>query len=161
MRSYVCQRAIVRVSLAAMVFMPLVPYTATSDASLANAQAIDHELRNVEAQLSAALSRPDVDLLSSLWADDFVSTMADGHVVSRERRLASLSGKAPDGGGEVTSTNDRIDVRAYGDWAVVLVTSSWHVDGKLVGDSYQATHVWAKRKGAWRLIAAHISSIKP
>jgi len=151
----------VRAALAAMVFMPLLPYAAASDSWPANSQATDRELRNAEAQLSAALSRPDVDLLSSLWADNFVSTMADGHVVSRERRLASLRGKAPDGGGNVASSDDRIDVRAYGDWAVVLVTSSWHFGGKLVGDSYQATHVWAKQKGAWRLIAAHISSIRP
>lgn len=161
MRLSLDQGAIASVLLLAMAFVPFVPCIAKPASSLANAQAINHELRDVEAQLSAALSRPDVDLLSRLWADDFVSTMADGHVVPREKRLAALRTKAPGKGGEVTSTNDRIDIRAYGDWGVVLVTSSWRVNGKAVGDSYQATHVWAKQNGAWRLVAAHISSIMP
>jgi len=125
-----------------------------------NEAAVDHELRDMEARLGAALSGPSIDLLSRLWADDFVSTMADGHVLSREKRLASLRAKVP-GSSNLTSSNDRVDIRAYGDWAVVLVTSSWHVDGKREGDSYQATHVWAKQKGEWRLVAAHISEVKP
>jgi hypothetical protein len=55
----------------------------------------DQEVRAVESQLSLALSSVDVDQLSRLWADDFVSTMDDGHIVSREKRLASLRAQKP------------------------------------------------------------------
>jgi ketosteroid isomerase-like protein len=121
----------------------------------------DQELRAIESQLAVALSSVDVDQLSRLWADDFVSTMADGHIVSRERRRASLRAKKPDGGSHIVGNNEHVDVRVYGEWAVVLVTFSWLADGKRVGKPYQATHVWARRDGRWRLVAAHISEVKP
>jgi len=34
-------------------------------------------------------------------------------------------------------------------------------DGKRVGEPYQATHIWEKRECQWRLVAAHISEVKP
>jgi ketosteroid isomerase-like protein len=160
--SHADRRLIVRLAaFAALALVPWLPHTAISDSSRLNNGVADQELRNLEAQLGAALSQSNIDLLSHLWADEFVSTMADGHVVARERRLASLRAKIPDSSNKVTTSNDRVDIRTYGDWAVVLVTSSWHVDGKQVSDPYQATHVWAKQKGEWRLVAAHISEVKP
>jgi uncharacterized protein (TIGR02246 family) len=123
--------------------------------------AAEQELRAVESQLAQALSSVDVDQLARLWADDFVSTMVGGHVVTREKRLESLRKQRPDGTSLLIGSNERVDVRVYGDWAVVLVTSSWLADGKQVGDPYQATHVWAKRDGRWRLVAAHISEVHP
>jgi ketosteroid isomerase-like protein len=99
---------------------------------------------HVESQLAQALSSVDVDQLARLWADDFVSTMVGGHVVTREKRLESLRKQRPDGTSLLIGSNERVDVRVYGDWAVVLVTSSWLADGKQVGDPYQATHVWGR-----------------
>jgi uncharacterized protein (TIGR02246 family) len=119
------------------------------------------ELRRAETQLAAALSSVDVDQLSRLWAEDFVSTMADGRVTSGKKRLEGLRARKPDASSRVTNENQQVDVRVEGDWALVLVTSSWLESGKQVGSPYQATHVWAKRDGRWRLIAAHISEVKP
>jgi uncharacterized protein (TIGR02246 family) len=132
---------------------PQAPPQKTADAEL--------ELRHAETQLAAALSAVDVDQLSRLWADDFVSTMADGRVTSGKKRLEALRARKPDANSRVTNENQQLDVRVEGDWALVLVTSSWLESGKRVGSPYQATHVWAKRDGRWRLIAAHISEVKP
>jgi uncharacterized protein (TIGR02246 family) len=121
----------------------------------------ERELRAAESQLAAALSSVDVDQLSRLWADDFVSTMADGRVTSGKKRLEALRARKPDTSSRVSNENQQVDVRVQGDWALVLVTSSWLESGKPVGAPYQATHVWAKRDGRWRLIAAHISEVKP
>jgi len=121
----------------------------------------EQQLRSAEAQLAAALSAVDVDQLSRLWADDFVSTMADGRVTSGKKRLEALRASKPDASSRVTNENQQVDVRVQGDWALVLVTSSWLESGKRVGAPYQATHVWAKRNGQWQLIAAHISAVKP
>jgi ketosteroid isomerase-like protein len=136
-------------------------FTASADTAATPRSLAEQELRTVEAQLAQALSSVNVDQLARLWADDFVSTMVGGHVVSREKRLASLRAQKPDSASSLIGTNERVDVRMYGDWAVVLVTSSWLSNGKRVGDPYQATHVWAKRMGRWRLVAAHISEIHP
>jgi uncharacterized protein (TIGR02246 family) len=121
----------------------------------------ERELRAAETELAAALSSVDVDQLSRLWADDFVSTMADGRVTSGKKRLEALRAKKPDASSRVTNENQQVDVRVEGDWALVLVTSSWLESGKRLGSPYQATHVWAKRDGRWRLVAAHISEVKP
>lgn len=121
----------------------------------------EQEIRAAEAQLAIALSRVDVEALGRLWADDFVSTLADGRVTTGRKRLESLRTQKPDAASRVTNENQQVDVRMQGDWAVVLVTSSWVSSGKPGGAPYQATHVWAKRNGQWRLIAAHISEVKP
>jgi uncharacterized protein (TIGR02246 family) len=136
---------------------PLCPAHAQSQ----NAADAELELRAAEAKLATALSSVDVDQLSRLWADDFVSTMADGRVTSGKKRLEALRAKKPDANSRVTNQNQQVDVRVQGDWALVLVTSSWLESGKPLGSPYQATHVWAKRDGQWRLIAAHISEVKP
>jgi ketosteroid isomerase-like protein len=141
-------------SLASLTALPLA-------AGAAAASGAEQELRAAEVQLATALSSVDVKQLSRLWADDFVSTMADGHVISGNNRLAALRAKKPESGTLLISSNAAVDVRAYGDWAVVLVTSSWLAAGKQVGAPYQATHVWAKREGRWRLVAAHISAVAP
>jgi ketosteroid isomerase-like protein len=137
--------------------VPLFPAHAQSQ-SAADAE---FELRAAEAKLAAALSSVDLDQLSRLWADDFVSTMADGRVTSGKKRLEALRAKKPEASSRVTNENQQVDVRVQGDWALVLVTSSWVESGKPLGSPYQATHVWAKRGGRWRLIAAHISEVKP
>jgi ketosteroid isomerase-like protein len=155
--SYAKLRASVPYSVGfALLLLGSMPLRAGEPASLA-----DRQLRTLEADLATALSSVDVDRLSQLWADDFVSTMADGHVITGKARLKALRAKKPDAASQVTNENQKIEIQAHGDWAVVLVTSSWIAAGKAVGDPYQATHVWAKRNGRWRLIAAHISEIKP
>jgi Domain of unknown function (DUF4440) len=118
-------------------------------------------LRGREAERNAALSSSNVDRLTRLWAIDFVSTTADGHVVTGASRVASMRAKALEAAAKLSSDIDNLDVHAYANWALVLVTSSWRVNGKQVGDPYQATHVWAMRHGQWRLVAAHISAVKP
>jgi uncharacterized protein (TIGR02246 family) len=135
--------------------------SASADTPVTPGSVAEQELRTVEAQLAQALSSVDVDQLARLWADDFVSTMVGGHVLTRDKRLESLRGQKPDSASSLIGTNERVDVRVYGDWAVILVTSSWLSNGKRVGDPYQATHVWAKRDGWWRLVAAHISEVHP
>jgi ketosteroid isomerase-like protein len=150
-----------RLSVPCCAVVALLLLGSTSPRAVEPSSAIDRQLRTLEAQLATALSLVDVDKLSQLWADDFVSTMADGHVITGKARLTALRAKKPDAASQVTNENQKIEVQAHGDWAVVLVTSSWLAAGKPVGDPYQATHVWAKRDGRWKLIVAHISEVKP
>jgi uncharacterized protein (TIGR02246 family) len=148
-------------AVAALIGNTFSALAAAGAVSAATGPPAEQELRAVESQLAQALSSVDVDQLARLWSDDFVSTMVGGHVVTREKRLESLRKHKPDSTSALIGSNGRVDVRVYGDWAVVLVTSTWLADGKRVGDPYQATHVWAKREGRWRLVAAHISEVHP
>ena len=153
--------AVYFLALALLIVNAFCAASASADSAVTPASRAEQELRTIEAQLAQALSSVDVDQLARLWADDFVSTMVGGHVLTREKRLESLRGQKPDSASSLIGTNERVDVRVHGDWAVVLVTSSWLSNGKRVGDPYQATHVWAKRDGRWRLVAAHISEVHP
>jgi len=136
-------------------------YAAHAQPPEASKVGAEQEILAAEAQLAAALSSVDVDALSRLWADDFVSTMADGRVTTGKKRLELLRTKKPDENSRVTNENQHVDVHVQNEWAFVLVTSSWVASGKPAGSPYQATHIWAKRNGQWRLVAAHISEVKP
>ena len=110
-----------------------------------------------EDRLADALAHADANRLGRIWAEDFISTMADGGVTTRQARLKSL--RHPDGAPQLTNRNLNVVVRPYGDMAIALVTSVWTDGVKTLGQPYQATHVWARRKGQWRLVAAHISEV--
>ena len=112
-----------------------------------------------EVRLADALAHADVDRLGRIWAEDFISTMADGGVTTRDARLKSLRRPPADGAPQLTNRNLNVVVRPYGDMAIALVTSIWTDGVKTLGQPYQATHVWARRKGEWRLVAAHISEV--
>jgi uncharacterized protein (TIGR02246 family) len=159
MKHHIAHGARLSLGLPLLMFSLLSPRSAQAQPQ--KTAGAELELRAAETQLAAALSSVDVDQLSRLWADDFVSTMADGRVTSGKKRLEALRVRKPDASSRVTNENQQVDVRVEGDWALVLVTSSWLESGKRVGAPYQATHVWAKRDGRWRLIAAHISEVKP
>ena len=60
------------------------------------------------------------------------------------------------------STNESVAVNVYGDVAVAIVLSKWTgtTDGKPTSSHYRATHVWAKRAGDWKLVAAHVTQLK-
>jgi uncharacterized protein (TIGR02246 family) len=154
----ICPKRLLRAPY--VVSLTLLLFVSTMVRAGEHVSAADQQLRSLEANLAAALSAVDVERLGQLWADDFVSTMADGHVTTGKARLEALRAKKPDASSQVTNVNQQVVVQAHGDWALVLVTSSWVVAGKPVGEPYQATHVWAKRDGRWRLIAAHISEVR-
>jgi uncharacterized protein (TIGR02246 family) len=139
----------------------LLPYVGHAQVRRATSTLPVQEIRAAEAQLATALSNADADALSRLWAQDFVSTMVNGRVTTGKKRLDSLRNQTPDANSHLTDENQQVDVHVHGDWAFTLVTSSWVAPGKPVGSRYQATHIWAKRSGQWRLIAAHISEVKP
>ena len=138
----------------------MLPYVGHAQVQRAAGTIYEQQIRAAEAQLATALSNADADALSRLWADDFVSTMADGRVTTGKKRLESLRNQKPDANSHLTGENQQVDVHVHGDWAFTLVTSSWVASGKPGGSQYQATHIWAKRNGQWRLIAAHISEVK-
>jgi hypothetical protein len=74
-------------TLAVLTINVFLALPADAETQVVRDSVADQEVRAVESQLSLALSSVDVDQLSRLWADDFVSTMDDGHIVSREKRL--------------------------------------------------------------------------
>jgi ketosteroid isomerase-like protein len=124
------------------------------------AQKIERELIELERQLSEALARQDAPALDRLWSDSLVFTFPNGKVSNKAERLAAQ--KPATGPDQLISRNEAVKVYLYGNSAIVTVRSRWESknSSQQVGDPYQATHVWVKQQGRWRLVAAHVSQVK-
>ena len=122
-------------------------------------QTIEHELIELERQLSDALAKQDASVLDRLWSDDLVFTFPNGEVSNKAKRLAAQKPSAQPN--QLTNTNEEVKVHLYGNTAVVTVRSRWsNQSGERLGDPYQATHVWVRQHGRWQLAAAHVSQVK-
>ena len=66
----------------------------------------------------------------------------------------------PDSTPTLINRNDQVVVHIYGDTAVATVLSTWQMANASTGDQYQATHVWVKREGRWRMVAAQVAQRK-
>jgi ketosteroid isomerase-like protein len=114
----------------------------------------------LEERLSTALAAYDIKAVDALWDDDFVFVWPSGKRSSKAERLAGLA-RPGEPGPRLVSHNDSVDT-VYEDehMAVVLVRSTWMMNGKAVGSSFLATHVWIRRGDRWRLLAAQVAQIK-
>jgi uncharacterized protein (TIGR02246 family) len=124
------------------------------------------DLVRLEEKLTDALQRSNADALDALWADDLVWIGLNGKRSSKAEQLAGMKVQAAAPGSVpavVGVVNKDVNVRVYGESAVVTVRSTWTMrtaDGERVSD-YVATHVWNERGGQWRLVSAHISRVAP
>ena len=123
-------------------------------------RSVEHQLIELERQLSEALVKQDAAILDRLWSNDLVFTFPNGKVSNKAERLAGQ--KPPDQPSQSTNLNDQVKVYLYGNTAVVTVLSTWRgkAGAQEYSDQYQATHVWVKQQGRWQLVAAHVSQLK-
>ena len=114
----------------------------------------------LEGRLSEALAAYDAETVEKLWDDSFVFVNPDGRMAHKAQRLAGLKRPGANSGPPLTSHNDTIDVQ-YEDArvAVVLVRSTWRQGDKVLGEPYLATHVWIRRGGDWKLVAAQVAQV--
>jgi ketosteroid isomerase-like protein len=116
-------------------------------------------IRHLEDELTIAFNRYDAVALDRLWADDLVFVFPNGALAGKAERLKGLK-EVP---AEIPiSANESVDTKSLGDVAVAVVLSKWSgvSGGKPFATHFRATHVWAKRGGAWRLVSAHVSQVK-
>src|SRR6266852_942246 len=85
------------------------------------------EITRLEQQLTDALIRNDVAAVDSLWSEDLVFIGTDGKTSTKARRLAGMKAPASSGDAVVTTTNDDVKVRLYGQTAFVTLLSTWKI----------------------------------
>ena len=149
-----------------ILFLPLValvptgPTVAQTKKHMPPDYHLEHELLELERQMSEALAKQDVSVLNRLWSDTLVFTSPNGQISNKAKRLAAQ--KPSSDPNQLTNRNEDVKVDLYGNTAVVTVKSRW--EGKTAtgqfSDSYQATHVWVKQHGRWQLVAAHVSQVR-
>ena len=110
----------------------------------------DELFKGLERELFAAHEgNPDLATIDRLYADDFLSTNADGRVVDKNGWLAILkAGQFP----VDTITTDDFKVRTYAGTVIVTGRSAYHYAGQKLAD-VRHTQVWANTNGRWQLVS--------
>jgi len=113
-------------------------------------------VRALEMKWTASYKERNIDILSSLLADDFVITIEDGSVYSKTGYISHSAD--PSVHVQVAELSD-LKVRLHGVTAVV--TGAYHERGESNGKPYEYhdrfTDVWIKSAGKWQVISSHYS----
>lgn len=112
---------------------------------------IEQELRQKNEDWVRALVNADGATLNRVMADDCVFT----HPLEGDDKAQFIS-DVESGELRVEYMNrDRVDVRIYGDTAVISCRddAKWLYGGREISGIYRTLHVYAKRDEEWRLVA--------
>jgi ketosteroid isomerase-like protein len=113
-------------------------------------------IRALELKWTESYKQRNIDILSSLLAEDFVITVEDGNIYSKAGYISHSADASTHV--QVAELSD-LKVRIHGDTAVV--TGAYHEKGESNGKSYEyhdrLTDIWMKVGGKWQVVASHYS----
>ncbi len=133
------------------LFMGLaIPLASQQKADTANS------IRKLEEKWTESYKKRQIDILSSLLAEDFVITVEDGNTYSKVGYISHSAD--PSVQVDIAELSD-LKVRMHGNAAVV--TGAYHEKGKSNGKPYEyrdrLTDVWMKVGTKWQVISSHYS----
>jgi ketosteroid isomerase-like protein len=113
-------------------------------------------VRGLEIKWTESYKQRNIDILSSLLAEEFVITVEDGSVYSKAGYISHTA----DAGTKVQVADlTDLKVRVHGNTAVV--TGAYHEKGESSGKPYdyhdRLTECWVKSGGKWQVVASHYS----
>ena len=132
-------------------------WVVVSSAMLSAQQKSDAEaVRALEMKWAESYKQHNIEILSSLLADEFVITVEDGNVYSKAGYISHTA----DSGTKVQVADiSDLKVRTHGN--VAVVTGLYHEKGESNGKPYdyhdRLTDCWVKIGGKWQVIASHYS----
>jgi ketosteroid isomerase-like protein len=112
-----------------------------------------------EDQYTQGIIEKDIQLLSGVFAENFVDTFATGQIVTKKQYLALIKADTS----EIESLDvEEQNVQFYADTAIV--TAKFMLKGQDQGKPFtetgRSTDVWVWMKDDWFCVAAHSSSLK-
>ena len=109
-------------------------------------------LRRLNDQYIRASLAGDVAWYNARLADDFVCIESDGSVLDKDAFLRQTAG-----GSDLADYRlDEVDVRCYGDVALVRATGFWTEKSGMWGTS-RYTDVYVRTEGDWKVVSAQIT----
>jgi ketosteroid isomerase-like protein len=99
-----------------------------------------------------SVKNSDVGRFREILADDFLCTLPDGTIIDREQFLTNTAKPYPLGSLQAHEVN----IRIMGDFAIVHARTTFTLPDGTSG-SGRYTDVWARRKGQWLAVAAHVT----
>jgi ketosteroid isomerase-like protein len=112
----------------------------------------EHELRRLNDEYVRASLGGDVRWFDAHLAHDFVCIESDGSVLFRDGFLRMAARRSDQGDYAL----DYVDVRLYGDVALVRASGSWTKKDGVRGIS-RYTDVYVYTEGAWKVVSAQIT----
>jgi len=113
-------------------------------------------IRKLEEKWTESYRKRQIDILSSLLAEDFVITVEDGNTYSKSGYITHTADSSVQV--DIAEILD-LKVRMHGNTAVV--TGAYHEKGKSNGKPYEyhdrLTDVWMKVGNKWQVISSHYS----
>jgi ketosteroid isomerase-like protein len=113
-------------------------------------------VRGLELKWTQSYKQRNIDILSSLLANEFVITVEDGNVYSK---AGYISHTADSGTKVQVAEMSELKVRVHGNTAIV--TGAYHEKGESNGKPYEyhdrLTDCWMKLGGRWQVVASHYS----
>ena len=116
-------------------------------------------LRGIEERLATAWVEGDRSFIERILADDWSVTDLTGRVLTKAEVLTEAFGSDDR---KITSMRiDEIDVRPFGDWAIVTgrTQASGEYQGNTVEVVLRFTDVFAYRDGNWQAVASQATLI--
>jgi ketosteroid isomerase-like protein len=121
----------------------------------------EQELIRLENEWADAWAKHDVAFFERIEADDYTWTSPSGEVWTKAKDLAFVKSLKPGKGAIVSQVIAEMNVRAYGDAAVVTgrdIIKETH-EGKEISRQERWTDTWVKLAGRWQCVAGHSSEI--
>jgi ketosteroid isomerase-like protein len=121
----------------------------------------DAALRDMENRWESAIGKHDAATVETMVADDFVGVSSKPGAKVQNRR-AMLATMKSDKDTYTSTKNERLDVRIFGNSAVVVGTArekGTGKDGKAFDRSYRFTDTWVDRAGKWQCVASQASLV--
>ena len=107
-----------------------------------------------ERERADAIARNDANAYSRLVSADVLVVDRNGDLLSKNDRMSAVdSGRARD----TRRAEEDVDIRVYGDLALVIGRSRSQEDGAQRFDYF--TRIWAQRGGRLEMVAAHYTDI--
>ena len=122
--------------------------------------AIVELLNDIEQRLAAAWAAGDPSFHEKTLAEDWRVIDAAGRVMSKTEMLA----EAFLVDGQITrGVIDQVDVRLFGDWAIVTgrTRAAWRNGGVDFDVTLRFTDVFACRNGNWQVVASQATLVNP
>ena len=111
------------------------------------------ELQNIEDQLVAAWVAGDPSVHQRVLSEDWSVIDAQGRIRNKAEVLEEMFRP---GERQISGHIDEVNVRAYGDWAIV--TGKTHVAGRYEGNDIKVTlrfmDVFRRTEGKWQVLAS-------
>jgi hypothetical protein len=112
------------------------------------------EVRQFVTNLVSAELKPSASELSKFYVEEFVTTNAQGALLSKSAVIAALTS------GQLTFKSyelEQVDIQFHGSVAVIRTTSK--IESNIVTGRFRHLRVAVRRDGRWQLVAAQMTRV--